>query len=99
MMKKTLLASFLSCAALLGPATAGAEDGAKVYAAWCAQCHGKSGEGKKKAPAVRGKSALAKFKTDKDLFVYLKKEMPKDEPGQLSDAEYKAVIAWMRGGK
>ena len=70
--------------------------GAKIVEDSCSLCHGDSGEGNKKSPAIRGPNALSKFPDDKSLFDYTKKEMPKDDPGSLSDEQVKAVVAWMR---
>jgi cytochrome c len=70
--------------------------GASVFADACATCHGDEGEGSKKTPAVVGANALKKYADDKALFAYLKKDMPKDDPGSLSDQEYTDVIAWLR---
>jgi mono/diheme cytochrome c family protein len=80
-----------------GGVTAGdASKGASVFADACSTCHGDQGEGSKKTPAVVGAGSLKKFDSDTALFEYLKKEMPKDDPGSLSDQEYTDVIAWMR---
>ncbi len=70
--------------------------GASVFADACSTCHGDSGEGNKQTPAVVGPGSLQKFADDKALFDYLKEKMPKDDPGSLSDEEYRNVIAWMR---
>jgi mono/diheme cytochrome c family protein len=70
--------------------------GATVFEDSCSLCHGDSGEGNKKTPAVKGAGALSKFPTDDGLLEYTKKEMPKDDPGGLSDDDYRAVVAWMR---
>lgn len=79
-----------------GMPTGDATRGEKVFGDACATCHGDAGEGSKKTPAVAGAGALSKFADDKALFDYLKKEMPKDDPGSLSDQEYADSIAWMR---
>jgi cytochrome c len=67
-----------------------------VFADACATCHGDAGEGSKKTPAVVGPEALKGFADDAALLAYLTKEMPKDDPGSLSDQDYADVIAWMR---
>lgn len=79
-----------------GAPTGDAARGEKVFGDACSTCHGDTGEGSKKTPAVAGAGALSKFADDKALFDYLKKEMPKDDPGSLSDQEYADAIAWMR---
>jgi mono/diheme cytochrome c family protein len=70
--------------------------GAKVFEDSCSLCHGDDGMGNKKTPAVKGPGSLAKYGTDDSLLAYTKKEMPKDDPGGLSEDDYRAVVAWMR---
>ena len=55
--KLILGAAFTAALVLaMGTTTSGAEDGAKLYKAKCAGCHGAGGEGKPavKAPAIKG---------------------------------------------
>lgn len=80
--------------------------GAKLYVAHCAGCHGDSGEGNAKAPAVVGKNALpldpqppsqarkAKFRTALDVFQFVKATMPPKTPGSLTDEQYAAIMAF-----
>ena len=81
-----------------------AEQGATLYGAKCASCHGDAGQGGK-APAVVGKAALpldprpgskrgGQFKTALDVFQFVKTAMPGDAPGSLTDDEYRAIIAF-----
>lgn len=84
------------------------EVGKEVYAKACASCHGDHGEGNPKNPAVIGDGALPEkatfpkaklrkavaFTTAKDVFDFIKKNMPLDKKGSLSDDEYLAVLAW-----
>ncbi|MBL9016198.1 MAG: cytochrome c [Myxococcales bacterium] len=84
------------------------EVGKEVYAKACASCHGDKGEGNPKNPAVVGDGALPEnvtfpkaklrkgvtFQTAKDVFDFIKKNMPLDKKGSLSDDEYLAVLAW-----
>ena len=84
------------------------ETGKEVYKKACASCHGDNGEGNPKNPALVGdgflpekatfpKAKLRKtvaFKTAKDVFDFIKKNMPLDKKGSLSDDEYLAVLAW-----
>ncbi len=83
--------------------------GAAVYDRECAGCHGKSGEGIGKTPAVMGEGALplkgadghhGPFRTAQDVFDYVKREMPLPESkaGSLSDQDYWAVTAYMLAG-
>jgi S-disulfanyl-L-cysteine oxidoreductase SoxD len=92
------------------PASAGEESqvarGGKLYGQHCASCHGASGEGSDKGPAVVGKAALpldppasakartAKFHTAKDVADFVVKTMPADAPGSLTPDEYLAVLAF-----
>lgn len=69
--------------------------GEKAYGAACASCHGASGEGKAKAPALVGPKGLDDYKTAKDAFDYIKGNMPSDKPTSLSDAEYWAITAYL----
>ncbi len=83
-----------------------AAEGAKLYAAHCAGCHGDGGEGNARAPALVGKSALpldpappsrartAKFHTAADVFAFVKETMPPKKPGSLTDEQYAAILAF-----
>jgi mono/diheme cytochrome c family protein len=81
--------------------------GKQLYADKCASCHGDSGEGGGKTPAVVGKDALpleapkvakkrkgVKFETAKDVLDWTKKNMPLKKPGSLTDEEYAAIMAF-----
>jgi mono/diheme cytochrome c family protein len=90
------------------PATA--EDqvarGQKEYTEHCAKCHGAAGEGvADKGPPVVGPSALpaeprpgqkrkATVRTALDVAQFVKKAMPGDDPGSLSDDDYFAILAF-----
>ena len=85
-----------------GGADAQVAQGASVWGDACGVCHGDEGEGKgKKNPAVVGAGALTEFKTAMELQAYVAREMPKDDPGTLSEADAWAVTAWIvsRNGK
>jgi mono/diheme cytochrome c family protein len=68
---------------------------------WARGCHaGRPGdEGfpmPRAVPAVAGASgALARFRTAGDLCAYLRRTQPPQEPGRLSDAEYRALAAYL----
>ena len=79
--------------------------GGKLYGQYCAKCHGAAGEGTDKAPPVVGPSALpekprpgskrgADFKTALDVALFVKKAMPGDDPGSLTDDQYFAILAF-----
>lgn len=67
--------------------------GQQLYAANCAKCHGDSGEGGG-APKLVGKDALGKFKTGKDVFDFVKANMPPKKAGSLTDEQYTAILAF-----
>jgi cytochrome c len=95
-------------AAPAGGFEAQAEAGGKLYAANCAKCHGDAGQGTAKGPAVVGKDALpldppatdwgkkraVQFKTGADVFAFVKKTMPADDPAALKDDEYVSILAF-----
>lgn len=56
-----------------------ADTGEQLYAAQCARCHGKAGEGSKKYP-----KALAGDRSVAQLAEQIRKTMPENDPGSLS---------------
>ncbi len=70
--------------------------GAAIYEEYCSICHGEAGAGTKKSPKVKFGGTNDEFPNADALFAYTKEKMPKDDPGSLSDDEYKAVVAWMQ---
>jgi len=80
--------------------------GAKLFAKHCAKCHGKAGEGTKKAPPLVGKDALpldprpeakvrkTQFHTAQDVAEFASTKMPANKPGSLKPDEYYAIIAF-----
>jgi S-disulfanyl-L-cysteine oxidoreductase SoxD len=86
------------------------EQGAKVFAASCASCHGASGEGKPPAyPQLVGGPKNPDFDADlkiprtignywpyaTTLFDYIRRAMPLTAPGSLSDEQTYAVTAYL----
>jgi cytochrome c len=81
-------------------------EGAKLYAKHCAKCHGKNGEGTKKAPPVVGNQALpldppsgaktrkSQFHTAQDVAEFVSTKMPANKPGSLKPEEYYAILAF-----
>jgi cytochrome c len=69
--------------------------GQKAYALECAMCHGKNGEGKGKNPKVVGPKALDDQHNGKELFDYIKMNMPPKTPGKLSEDDTWAVTAFL----
>lgn len=83
-----------------------ARDGAKVYAAHCAACHGDKGEGRGDFIAVAGgRGTLASAQPlltvgsywpyATTLFDYIRRAMPYASPGSLTTDEIYAVSAWV----
>jgi len=84
--------------------------GAEVYAARCAACHGETMEGVKEmggAALIGGRGSLASEAPKKTvesywpfattLFDYIRRAMPFDAPGSLSDDEVYALAAYILG--
>jgi cytochrome c len=81
-------------------------EGEKLFAKHCAKCHGKAGEGTKKAPPVVGKEALpldppagakvrkTRFHTAQDVAAFASTKMPANKPGSLKTDEYYAILAF-----
>jgi cytochrome c len=94
----------------LPPGRGTASEGAASYAAKCASCHGKSGEGKPFDPLV-GRDAGPGFAFAKDprltrtvgnywpyattLFDYTARSMPFAEPGTLTANEVYGLVAYL----
>jgi cytochrome c len=86
--------------------TAEVVEGAPVYLANCAKCHGPVGRGGDETPPVVGDDALplnpgpkskvrkTQFVTAKDVFDFMRTNMPKDKPGSLTDDQYYAILTF-----
>jgi len=87
-----------------------AAEGAVVYAAKCAGCHGSKGEGMAPNPALVGRTPDAghNFALERGsrtignywpyattVFDYVRRAMPLAAPGSLTDEETYAVVAWL----
>jgi len=88
-----------------------AEEGARVYAANCAACHGATGEGLPVAPALVGREPREGFPFGKSLkyvrtvgnywpyattlYDYINRAMPASAPGSLTPNEIYAIVAWI----
>lgn len=82
-----------------------ARDGAAVFAAKCAACHGAQGEGKPADALVGGAGTLKNDAPQRTvgsywpfattLFDYVRRAMPYDAPQSLSADEVYAVSAWI----
>jgi mono/diheme cytochrome c family protein len=68
---------------------------------WARGCHaGRPGDAgfplPRTVPPVAGvAAALARFRTAGDLYDYLRRTQPPQQPGRLSDAEYRALGAYL----
>lgn len=83
-----------------------AKEGAGLYAAQCAACHGDHGEGRGDFPAlIGGRGSLASDKPiltvgsywpyATTLFDYIRRAMPYQGPGELSANDVYALTAWI----
>jgi S-disulfanyl-L-cysteine oxidoreductase SoxD len=83
-----------------------ASEGAKLYAAHCAACHGDQGEGRGDfAALVGGRGTLATdrpvltvgsyWPTATTVFDYIRRAMPYNTPGVLKTDEVYALTAWI----
>jgi mono/diheme cytochrome c family protein len=79
--------------------------GAELFAVHCSGCHGALGEGGV-APRLIGEGALpehgserfprrADFETAKDVWRWMERHMPADNPGALAHDEYGAILAFL----
>jgi len=74
-----------------------ATDGATVYAASCASCHGAKLEGQS-GPSLRGSrfaATLKSYGTAQQMFDFVSKQMPLNAPGSLTPTQYLAVSAYL----
>jgi mono/diheme cytochrome c family protein len=81
-------------------------NGQHIYGAQCAECHGVKGDGTDKGPALVGKAALplrprpraemrkTDFRTAQDVYEFMHRHMPPNNPGGLSDSQYADVLAY-----
>lgn len=83
--------------AALAFTTAQSVDGARIYGASCAQCHGSKLEGVS-GPSLRADAtADATTPTVGELYRVIAKQMPKTNPGSLSPEQSAAVTAYLLG--
>ena len=74
-----------------------ASTGALIYERSCESCHGERGEGTPGGPTILGKRRYARsdYKNAQDLFDYVAKTMPKDNPGTLDITQYWHVVTFV----
>lgn len=69
--------------------------GKMVFLERCAKCHGARGEGRTGRTLVAPWDPLAGYRTADQLFAYVSRAMPFDNPGSLPDQAYWDVIAFL----
>jgi mono/diheme cytochrome c family protein len=87
------------------PGSGTVAQGKEIYANKCASCHGKKGQGKPMDRLVGGQGTLASAKPVKTIgsywpyastvFDYIRRAMPFNAPGSLSDDEVYSVTAYL----
>jgi mono/diheme cytochrome c family protein len=81
------------------------EAGRLLFADHCASCHGDTGQGTDDGPQLTGKHALpvqpaagakrdVPFRSGADVYAFVAKNMPADDPGTLMPSHYDAVVAF-----
>ena len=96
-----VLASVSTVAAAQQPVPGGAfseeqaASGQAPYAQDCAECHGPTLRGSAHAPELTGASFMSVWdsRTTRDLFEYIREEMPPEQSGSLSDEAYLNIVA------
>lgn len=92
-----LFAGAVSAAGPGAYTTAQAASGATIYAAHCSQCHGVNLEGQS-GPALVGavfKKYIGNTGTTASLYDFIRRQMPADKPGSLSQQNYLDVTAYL----
>lgn len=101
----TLAMALVTGSALLGARWVGAASqggpagsvaaGAAVYAATCAECHGDRLEGMGRFPPLVGRHTVPDYPNARVLYEYIRRSMPYNRPGSLSDEEALSVTAYL----
>jgi cytochrome c6 len=101
-MKRILSAAVLLAFALTVAGAASADDAAATFGVKCSACHGKDGKGETPMGKKMGVADLSQTKLSA---ADLEKAIGDGKPpkmqsfrGKLSDAEIKALAAWIKGG-
>ena len=75
-----------------------ASTGQQIYAQHCSQCHGGNLRGKA-GPPLAGSQFADNLRFSKmsgqQLYHFMKTQMPANAPGTLTDAQYRAVLAYV----
>jgi mono/diheme cytochrome c family protein len=74
-----------------------ARRGQATYQETCLKCHGETLGGGEGGPEVAGEEFRQKWngKTAGDLFALIRKTMPADDPGSLSNREFSDLVAYI----
>lgn len=77
------------------PAQEQLERGGRLYAFWCASCHGRSGEGGYRVPALRGPSRRypCRFPDARGLYEWVSRSMPPEDV--LQPQQYWDILAFL----
>ncbi|CCF82911.1 c-type cytochrome [Nitrolancea hollandica] len=75
------------------PGSAGA--GQAVYAGICSSCHGANLEGVGSYPPLVGRPSVPDFPSTQVLYDYIKRSMPYNKPGSLTDDQVYSVVAYL----
>lgn len=70
--------------------------GSEVFAVNCSACHGTAGEGTAHAPQLIGEASGVFSYSREGLYDFVSTRMPFSNPGSLSEAEYWAVVDFLR---
>ncbi len=87
-------ARLVGAASQAGPAGSVAA-GAAVYTASCAECHGDRLEGMGRFPPLVGRHTVPDYPNARVLYEYIRRSMPFNRPGSLSDDEALSVTAYL----
>lgn len=69
--------------------------GEAVYTSQCSSCHGANLEGVGSFPPLIGRPAVPDFPNTQVLFNYIKRSMPYNHPGSLTEDQTYSVVAYL----
>ena len=92
-MKRNLFAALVGVAFLGSSSVALAADGAKIYAAKCANCHGKDGKAETKMGKEKGAKDFATSKASVDEIIKVATEGKKKEDGKAGSPAFKDKLS------
>jgi cytochrome c5 len=77
-------------------AAASPEDGKAIYKQHCLACHAVDGHGNGEYPDIASDKFKKKFTTFDKVYEFVSRNMPQDDPGSLSEGQYKAVVKYVQ---